>query len=232
MKVSIVIPVCNEENTIKRVIDVVLTVRLGDGAEREIIVVDDGSSDATPQILKNIKNIKVFRLEKNQGKGAAITRGFREVLGDVVVIQDADLEYDPKDLERLLEPIVSGRADVVFGNRFLGERHTISYIRTYIGNRVLTLLSNIFSGLFVGDMEVGYKAFRKEVINAFAHRLVSKRFGIEPELVSRVAHSGPWRIAEVSINYFGRTYQEGKKIRAWDGIKAIFAIVYFNIFDR
>jgi len=241
MKVSIVIPVFNEEKTAKSVIDAVRLASFGVDVEREIIVVDDGSQDNTPTILKKITDIKLIGLEKNQGKGAAVKCGLRAATGDFVLIQDADLEYDVKDYPKLLKPLLEGVADVVFGNRFYGEKHTVIYFRNYVGNKFLTFLSNLLTGLDLGDMEVGYKVFRKEVVDSFKEKLISKRFGIEPELVARVAHGKPalpngsrgrWRIAEVPVNYYSRTYKEGKKIGAWDGVKAIFAIIYFNVLRK
>ena len=231
MRISIVIPVYNEEKTVRSVIDAVRAASFGVPVEREIIVVDDGSQDKTESALKEISDIKLIMLEKNQGKGAAVKRGFLEATGDFILIQDADLEYDVKDYPKLLKPLLDGSADVVFGNRFHGEKHTVIYFRNYLGNKFLTFLSNLLTGLKLGDMEVGYKMFRKDVVDSFKEKLVSKRFGIEPELVARVAR-GEWRVSEVPVNYFSRTYGEGKKIGAWDGIKAIFAIVYFNVLRK
>ena len=192
---------------------------------------DDGSTDGTRDIIKNIQGVRTILLEKNSGKGFAIKRGFLESTGDIVLIQDADFEYDPKDYPALLKPIQEGRADVVFGSRFRGEYQRVFYFWHYFGNTMLTLLSNIFTNLNLSDMETGYKVFKKEVIQKIAPKLRAKRFGIEPELAARVAHNG-WRIYEVPINYYGRTYREGKKITWRDGFKAIGAILYFNIFDR
>jgi len=233
MKISIVIPVYNEARTVKQVVENVQKASLGFDAEREIIIVDDASIDETPRIIKSLAGIRSDRLPVNQGKGAAVKRGFELATGDIVLIQDADLEYDTNDYEKLFHPIISGRVDVVFGNRFHGEEHTVIYFRNFVGNKFLTFVSNIFTGLNLGDMEVGYKAFRKEVVDSFKRKLISKRFGIEPEMVARVAHHKPkWRICEVPVNYYGRTYEEGKKIHTWDGIKALFAIVYFNVVRR
>jgi len=231
MKVSIIIPVYNEEKTVRGVIDAVRAASFDVSVEREIIVVDDGSQDKTGSILKEIPGIKLIMLEKNQGKGVAVKHGFLEATGDFVLIQDADLEYDVKDYPKLLKPFLDGNADVVFGNRFHGEKHTVIYFRNFLGNKFLTFLSNLLTGLNLGDMEVGYKMFRKEVADSFKEKLMSKRFGIEPELVARVAR-GRWRVSEVPVNYFSRTYGEGKKIGAWDGVKAIFAIIYFNVLQR
>jgi glycosyltransferase involved in cell wall biosynthesis len=228
MKISIIIPVFNEANTLKEVIGHVKFAPFGYTADREIIVVDDASTDDSASILASIENIKLTRLPKNQGKGAALKRGFQMASGDIVLIQDADLEYDTKDYPRLLKPVFDGRADVVFGNRFHGEVHSVIYFRNFVGNKFLTLVSNLFTGLNLGDMEVGYKVFRKEVLDSFKDKLVSKRFGIEPELVARVSH-GSWKVVEVPVNYYGRTYEAGKKIGIWDGIKALGAIVYFSV---
>lgn len=231
MKVSIIIPVYNEKQTIAHVIESVASASLGGDAVKEIIVVDDGSSDGTKDILLGITGIIVLVLEKNEGKGAAVKKGFEHVTGDVVIIQDADLEYDPRDYPVLLRPFFEEKADVVFGTRFRGEYQRVLYYWHYVGNKILTLLSNIFTNLNLSDMETGYKVFRREVIETIRPKLISKRFGIEPELVARIAR-GNWRVYEVPINYFGRTYHEGKKIMWWDGVKAVFAILYFNIFDR
>ncbi|MEK7649542.1 MAG: glycosyltransferase family 2 protein [Patescibacteria group bacterium] len=230
MKLSIVIPVYNEKKTVREVVSRVFAVPL-DGIEKEIILVDDGSTDGTRDVLKEMSDIKIILLEKNAGKGAALKRGFLETTGDIVLIQDADFEYDPTDYPALLRPIQEGKADVVFGSRFRGDYQRVFYFWHYFGNTMLTLLSNIFTNLNLSDMETGYKVFKKEVIDIIAPKLRSQRFGIEPELVARVARNG-WRIYEVPINYYGRTYREGKKITWRDGFKAIGAIFYFNLFDR
>ena len=231
MKVSIIIPVYNEAKTIQRIVDVVRVASFGFEAQREIIVIDDGSADGTYEALKSIKGIKVLHFESNQGKGAALKAGFGQASGDFVIIQDADLEYDPADYAILLKPMYEGKADVVFGSRFRGEYQRVLYFWHYFGNFLLTLLSNMFTNLNLSDMETGYKVFKREVVKSFTPHLRSKRFGIEPEITARVARGG-WRIYEVPINYYGRTYEEGKKIRWYDGVKAIAAILYFNLFDR
>jgi glycosyltransferase involved in cell wall biosynthesis len=178
---------------------------------------------------------------RNLGKGAAVKTGFLAATGDIVLIQDADLEYDPQDYPRLIKPILDKKADVVFGSRFRGEYQRVLFFWHYVGNLMLTVLSNMFTNINISDMETGYKAFHKDVIRSIAPKLQSRRFGIEPELTARVAHGGPalpdgsrgtWRIYEVPISYSGRTYKEGKKIQWWDGVKAIGAIIYFNVFSR
>lgn len=241
MKISIIIPVYNEEKTVGAVIEKVQKASFGFEADREIIVINDGSHDNTSGVLKAIRGIHVIDSEKNEGKGASLKKGFFAITGDIVLTQDADFEYDVGDYPKLLAPIVGNEADVVFGNRFKGEIQKVVYSRSYLGNKFLTWLSNVCTGMPVGDMEVGYKVFRKEVIFAIRDSLYSERFGIEPELAARVARQGPvgldgvkgkWRLVEVPINYYGRTYKEGKKIGWWDGVKGIVAILYFNFFDR
>jgi glycosyltransferase involved in cell wall biosynthesis len=229
MKLSVIIPAYNERNTIESIVAQVKSVLL-EGIEKEIIVIDDGSTDGTRDILKSISGIKYFFHDKNQGKGGAIKTGFQKSTGDIVIIQDADLEYDPNEYGRLIKPVLSERADVVFGSRFIGsEPHRVLYVIHYLANRFLTILSNILSGLNLTDMETCYKVFSRQVVDSFKDKLVSKRFGIEPELTARVA-KGKWRIYEIGISYYGRTYEEGKKINWKDGISAIWHIIYFNIF--
>jgi len=228
MKLSIVIPAYNEASTIKEVLS-----RIGEVPfDKEIIVVDDGSSDGTGEILKEVSrngsNIKLFQHEKNKGKGAALRTAFTAVTNEVIIIQDADLEYDPCDYQSLLGPILDGKADVVFGSRFLGGPHRVLYFWHFVGNKLLTLLSNMLTNLNLSDMETGYKAFRKEVLKDL--RIRSNRFGIEPELTAKVAKR-KFRIYEVPISYSGRTYLEGKKITWRDGLAAIFLIVWFHFFD-
>lgn len=229
-KLSIIIPVYNEKNTIGELIRQVKAVNLSN-IEKEIIVVDDGSTDGTREILKNISGIKYIFHEKNLGKGGAIKTGFKNATGDILIIQDADLEYDPQEYNKILGPILSGRADVVYGSRFLtGEPKRVLFVWHLLGNIFLTLLSDLLTGLTLTDMETCYKAFRKEVVDSFKDKIKSKCFGIEPELTARVAR-GRWRIYEVGISYYGRTYKDGKKIGWRDGIAAIWHIIRFNLFD-
>lgn len=232
-KLSIIIPTYNEARTIEKVIRDAYEAAKSAEFEPEVVVIDDASTDNTEAIIKNIKNIPIIygRLSHNQGKGAALKTGFLKATGSILIIQDADLEYSPSDYSKLLEPIRNGKADVVYGTRFRGEYQRVLYFWHYAGNTMLTMLSNIFTNLNLSDMETGYKVFRIEVVKDIAPRLRSKRFGIEPEITARIAH-GKWRIYEVPINYYGRTYEEGKKIGWWDGVKAIGAILYFNLIDR
>ncbi len=226
MKISIVIPVFNERDTIAQVIGRVRAV-LGERPS-EIIVVDDGSSDGTREILRPVEGIRLIEHEGNQGKGAALRTGFGAVAGDVVIVQDADLEYDPRDYEKLLEPIMDGRADVVFGSRFLGGPHRVLFFWHYLANKMLTWLSNVFTNLNLSDMETGYKVFRREVLAKIQIR--SDRFNFEPEITAKVA-KGRFRIYEVPISYSGRTYEEGKKIGFVDGISALWSIIKYRFIN-
>ncbi len=228
MKLSIVIPVYNEKRTVKHVIRRVQEVDAG--MEKEIIVVDDGSKDGTQEILKNLNqpNVKAVFHSKNQGKGAALHTGFTKAQGDIILIQDADLEYDPREYPRLLEPILDGRADAVYGSRFLGGPHRVIFFWHYIGNKLLTTLSNMLSNLNLSDMETCYKVFKKETLDRIT--LKSKRFGFEPEITIKLAKQKA-RIYEVPISYSGRDYSEGKKIGWRDGLAAIFHIIRFKFFD-
>jgi len=196
------------------------------------VVVDDGSKDGTVAILQELadKNteIKIFQQPVNMGKGAALRRGFKEATGDIILIQDADLEYDPDDYPTLLKPILDDNADVVYGSRFLGGPHRVLYFWHYVGNKFLTLLSNITTNLNLTDMETGYKVFRAEVIKEIP--LKSNRFGFEPEVTAKLARRG-WRMFETPISYFGRSYAEGKKIGWKDGFQAIYCIIRYGIAD-
>lgn len=232
MKLSIIIPVYNEAKTILEIIAKIKSVHLGADLIREIIIVDDGSTDGTRVVLKSINDaqIKIFLKDKNEGKGSALTKGFKEATGDIVLMQDADLEYNPEDYPKLIEPIIEGRADVVFGSRFMGsEAKRVLFFWHYLGNKILTTFSNMLTNLNLTDMETGYKIFRKAVVDDFKNKLSSQRFGIEPELTARVAR-GRWRIYEIGIAYNGRTYEEGKKINWRDGLAAFWHIIKFNIF--
>ena len=230
-KLSIVIPTFNEAKTIGEVIRRSADAVRKLGLLEEIIVVDDGSTDDTrDKVQIPDVNIRYIKQEVNTGKGAALKRGFQSVTGEVIIIQDADLEYDPADYAQLLKPIQEDRADVVYGSRFHGTHQRKLYFWHRLGNSLLTLLSNAFTNLDLSDMETGYKVFRREVIERIRDHLHSKRFGIEPELTARVAR-GKWRVYEVPINYYGRTYEEGKKIGWRDGIAAIWAILRFNLWD-
>ncbi len=230
MKLSIIIPAFNEERTIEEIVRQVMAVDLG--LPKELIVVDDGSTDRTPELLKGLAEaypeIKVIFQRKNQGKGAAIRAALYQVTGDVVIIQDADLEYDPRDYPRLLAPILEGRADVVFGNRFHGGPHRVLYFWHAVGNWLVTTLCNVLTNLNLSDMEVGYKVFRTEVLKRM--HLTSNRFGFEPEVTVKVAKQR-CRIYEVPISYFGRTYEEGKKITWRDGVAALYHLLRFRLFD-
>jgi len=228
MTLSVVIPVYNEARTISAVIERVLKAAVA--LPREIIVVDDASTDGTRQVLQSMPpdEIRLVLHEANRGKGAAIRTGVAHATGDIVLIQDADLEYDPRDYPLLLEPILEDQADVVFGNRFHGGPHRVLYFWHYAANRSLTLLTNLLTGLNVTDMEVGYKVFRRDVLRRIT--LKSDRFGFEPEVTVKVAKLG-CRVYEVPIRYYGRTYQEGKKITWRDGVAALFHIIRYRFFD-
>lgn len=230
MKISIVMPCFNEIRTIDQVLNRVLSVYLP--GESEIIVVDDCSTDGTKEFLKSASekngSIKVIYHTKNQGKGAALKTGFKAVTGDIIIIQDADLEYHPKDYNKLLKPIIDNMADVVFGSRFIGgESHRVLFFWHALGNRFLTFFSNIFSNLNLTDMEVCYKVFRRGILDKI--ELEEERFGFEPEFTLKISRL-KCRVYEVGISYYGRTYSEGKKIDWKDGIRAIYVILKYGIF--
>ncbi|MFP4056847.1 MAG: glycosyltransferase family 2 protein [Candidatus Brocadiia bacterium] len=224
LKLSVVVPVYNERDTVAEAVRRVQATALA----HEILVVDDGSTDGTREALESVggEAVRVLRHETNRGKGRAVRTGFQAATGDIVLVQDADLEYDPADYPQLLEPIVAGRADVVIGSRFLGGPHRVLYFWHYVGNRLLTTLSNMLTNLNLTDMECCYKVFRADVLARL--RLTSERFGIEPELVARVAKLG-CRIYEVPVSYHGRDYAAGKKITWKDGLAAIWHILRFAL---
>jgi glycosyltransferase involved in cell wall biosynthesis len=227
MKLSIVIPVYNEKDTILKVLDRVRQVDL----PKEIIVVDDNSTDGTREILQSLpasSDLRVLFQPENQGKGAALRTGFSAVTGDIVVIQDADLEYDPAEYSRLIDPILANKADVVYGSRFLGGPHRVLFYWHSLGNRILTTLSNMLTDLNLTDMETCYKVFRAEILKEITLR--ENRFGFEPEFTAKVGKRR-YRIFEVPISYSGRDYSEGKKIGWKDGIAALYFIIKYRLFD-
>ncbi|MCB4790712.1 MAG: glycosyltransferase family 2 protein [Elusimicrobia bacterium] len=226
MKLSVVVPVYNEVNTLLEILRRVQAVPL----EKEIIIVDDFSSDGTREMIAALKenNIKVLFNERNMGKGYSIRKGFEAVTGDVVIIQDADLEYNPEEYQKLLKPILSGLADVVYGSRFIsGSEHRVVYFWHSVGNRLITLLSNMFSDINLSDIETCYKVFKSDIIKKI--KIEENRFGFEPEITAKIAKT-KCRIYEVGISYHGRTYEEGKKIGWIDGFRALYCIVKYNLF--
>ena len=230
MKLTILIPCYNEVNTIRQIIDKIIEIN---NYEKEIIVIDDFSTDGSRQILSEIEKISISKLilnERNYGKGYCIKKGIEEATGDIVIIQDADLEYDPSDYKKLIEPIHKNQADVVYGSRFIGseEKRVLYYWHT-VGNKFLTTLSNMFTNINLTDMECCYKAFKTEIIKKID--LKENRFGFEPEVTAKLAKKNI-RIYEVGIKYFGRKYSDGKKITWKDGFAAIYCIIYYNVFGR
>jgi glycosyltransferase involved in cell wall biosynthesis len=232
-KLSVVIPCYNEERWIRELVRRVRAVPI----PKEIVIVDDCSTDGTRAILKELEaevpEVRVVLQPHNQGKGAALREGFKHATGDVVLVQDADLEYDPAEYPRLIQPILDDQADVVYGSRFIGERHRVLYFWHSVANKMLTTLSNMFTNLNLTDMETCYKVFRREVLADI--KLRSNRFGFEPEITAKIAKKrkgrAPWRVYEVPISYSGRTYEEGKKIGLRDAINALFCIIRFRYFN-
>jgi glycosyltransferase involved in cell wall biosynthesis len=226
LRISVVVPIFNEKGTLLEIVRRIREVPI----PKEIILVDDGSTDGTREVLRTMDcgdDVRVILHEKNQGKGAALKTGFAQATGDIVIVQDADLEYDPSQYHRLIQPIVEGMADVVYGSRFLSiGPHRVLYFWHYVANRALTMFSNMFTDLNLTDMETCYKVFRREVVQAITPTLKENRFGIEPEMTAKIARR-KYRVYEVGISYFGRTYQEGKKIAMKDAWRAAWSIVRY-----
>lgn len=230
MKLSVIIPCYNEENTIETIIDAVINSKCS--IEKEIIIVDDFSKDNTREKLKLLENRvhKILYHEKNMGKGAALRTGIKSATGDFIIIQDADLEYDPNEYDKILEPLIKNKADVVFGSRFAGgDSHRVLYFWHRMGNTFLTLCSNMFTNLNLTDMETCYKVFKREIIQSI--EIKENRFGFEPEITSKIAKIPNIRIYEVGISYYGRTYKEGKKIGWKDGFRALWCIFKYNLLN-
>jgi glycosyltransferase involved in cell wall biosynthesis len=228
-KLSVVIPVYNEKQWIRELVARVQAVPI----PKEIIIVDDCSTDGTRDILRELASdtVRIFFQDHNQGKGAALREGFHHVTGDVVVVQDADLEYDPAEYPRLIQPIIENRADVVYGSRFIGESHRVLYFWHYVANKMLTSMSNFFTNLNLTDMETCYKVFRREVLTGL--NLKSNRFGFEPEITAKIAkkRQPSWRVYEIPISYSGRTYEEGKKIGLKDAFNALYCVIRYWLMD-
>ena len=235
-KLSIIIPAFNEARTIHKILDVISKVELIQDIQKEIVIVDDCSLDDTQEVLKKYLeksdlDIKIYKHDINQGKGSALHTGIEKSTGDYIIIQDADLEYDPREYNKLLQPILEGFADVVYGSRFMGGNpHRILFFWHSIGNKILTFASNAFTNLNLTDMETCYKLFRSEIIKPI--KLQEKRFGFEPEITARISQIPGIKIYEAGISYYGRTYAEGKKINWKDGVRAIYCILKYNLWCK